>query len=215
MKLFFAPYSPYVRLVYVVMLELGLAETLDLVQADTWDLPPELKALNSLQKVPTLITDGGSALYDSRVIVEYLCAEFGDATLLPPTGAARWLALSHQALGIGLMDLQIERFLERWRPANKQMPEWSDRLQQKAVVVLDTLNVIAGEGRLGNDIGSLAIGCALGYADFRFADEDWRTGRTTLANWYGVMRQRPSFSATEPMDWEDYYATLRTAPTAR
>jgi glutathione S-transferase len=201
MKLFFNPASPFARKVLVVARERGqfLRLTLALVAPLPIKPVPELAQANPIGKVPTLLLDDGVALYDSRVIAEYLDALAPGTPLFPASGDARWTALRRQALGDGIMDAAVSVRYERVvRPAEKLFPEWVDGQRRK---FLQALDVLEAEGRalFGElTIGHVAIGCALGYLDFRFADEDWRKGRPALAEFYSGFGARASMVATAP-----------------
>lgn len=199
MKLFFSSASPYVRKVMVVAHEIGLAERLEKVPVVT--LPtkpaPELMAENPLAKVPTLVLPGGEVLFDSRVICEYLDA--GEGGSLFGTGAARWRNLVDQSVGDGLLDAALLlRYETVARPAELRWADWLAGQWAKIHTALDRLEARCGDldGRV--DIGTIAIACALGYFDFRFADFDWRGSRPALAAWFAAFAARDSMVATTP-----------------
>lgn len=200
MKLHYSPTSPYVRKVMIVALESGQAGKIEKTTANMTDPSAAYAKDNPLAKVPALVTDDGLALFDSPVICEYLDAQHGGAKLFPPPGPARWKALRFQALADGLLDAALLRRYESQRPQNLQSQEWTDRQKQKMTRALDTLEAEAGalEGPL--TIGSITVGCALGYLDLRFAAERWRQGRPRLAAWYEKTAQRKSFLETVPRD---------------
>jgi glutathione S-transferase len=203
MKLRYSPASPYVRKCLALAHEAGLAGRIDLVPTVTADPCSGLANDNPLGKIPALATDDGQVLFDSPVICEYLDSLHGGGKFLPPAGSARWTALRRQALADGLLDAALLRRYESARPADEQSPGWHDK--QKAVITraLDALEAEAD--RLGDpadpvDIGRIAVGCALGYLDFRFAADAWREGRPKLARWYEGFAKRPSMAATVPKD---------------
>ncbi|MGH6954752.1 MAG: glutathione S-transferase N-terminal domain-containing protein [Alphaproteobacteria bacterium] len=200
MRLHFQRYSPYVRKVRVVALEHGLEGRIELVPTNTWNLPAALLDDNPLGKVPTLVTDDGLVLYDSPVIAEYLDALGAGARLFPSVGRARWLALRQQAMGDGIMDAAIERFLERMRPEERRMDDWSARYKAGIDRTLDVLERAAHELERPLTIGPIAIACALGYLDLRFAADGWRTGRPELARWLDRFALRPSMRVTGVAD---------------
>jgi glutathione S-transferase len=199
MKLRYSPASPYVRKVIIVALEGGLAERIEKVPTAAVPVKANeaLQAENPLVKLPSLTTDTGETLYDSPVICEYLDSLHSSARLFPAAGPARWTALRRQALGDGILDAAILiRYETTVRPKELQWADWVDGQMRKVRGALDALE---GE-RLGGafDIGTLTIGCALGYLDFRFPSEDWRKTRPKLAAWFGEISRRPSMKATEP-----------------
>lgn len=203
MNLRFSPASPYVRKCLVLAHEAGLSGRLDLVPTVTADPASGLVKDNPLGKVPALTTDEGEVLFDSPVISEYLDSLHGGRRIVPAAGAARWTALRRQALADGLLDAALLRRYESMRPANEQSPGWHEKQKSIIARALDALEAEAG--RLGDpagpaDIGQIAVGCALGYLDFRFAADAWRYGRPELARWFEVFAKRPSMAATAPKD---------------
>jgi glutathione S-transferase len=201
MKLFWSSRSPYVRKVMIVAHEKGLAGALqtERVVVSPAKPNPAVMAHNPLNKIPTLILDDGSALYDSRVIAEYFDQMGTGPRLFPEAGPARIAALRRQALGDGMLDFLLPWLLERLRPAEKQSPELIDGCRLKLNTVLNHLekNEVVHLAGQPVDIGQIAIGTALGYADFRYGDENWRNGRSGLAEWYAGFAARPSMKATE------------------
>ncbi len=199
MKLLYAQASPYARKVLVLAHETGLFSRLDVVvaAASPTGPAPEVKGHNPLGKIPALVLDDGTALYDSRVICEYLDG-LSTGTRLFPEGPARWDALTRQALADGLLDaallIRYERVL---RPETLRWDAWEAGQTAKIVAALDRIETIVADMPL-LDIGTAAIACALGYLDFRFPDLDWRGGRPAAAAWYAVFERRPSMTATAP-----------------
>ncbi len=201
MKLRHSTTSPYVRKVTVTALELGLDDRIERIPTNTMDPSSEHAADNPLGKVPALITDEGERLYDSPVICEYLDSLHDGVPLFPPAGAARWRALRLQALADGILDAAILKMLEvRRRPEALRWEGWIKLQGGKIARALDQLEreVEALAGPL--TIAQIAAGCALGYLDFRFPDEDWRAARPALAAWYQGFAQRPSMQQTEPRE---------------
>ena len=199
MKLRFSPTSPYARKVMVVAHERGLAGRIELMTANTSPVEPnkDVARDNPLAKIPSLILDDGSQLYDSRVIAEYLDALNGPK-LFPQSGPARWNALRQQALADGLTDASLLIRYERvLRPEDKRWKEWIGGQFLKLNAALDTFEHEAKSLETLN-IGSIACACALGYLDFRFADEDWRAQRPALAAFFDKISRRPSLQATKP-----------------
>jgi glutathione S-transferase len=197
MKLRHSPTSPYVRKVAVAIHELGLNDKVEFVATAPWDAKTDLGEINPLGKVPTLVTDDHQVLYDSPVICEYLDALVG-GRLFPPGGPDRWTALRRQALGDGLMDAAVLARLESQRPADRQSADWIGRQRAAVARTLDALESEAAALAGPLTIGHVAIGCALGYLDFRFAEDEWRKGRPGLAGWYRGFASRPSMTSTVP-----------------
>lgn len=204
MKLYWSSRSPYVRKVMVVAHEGGLAERIELERVVVSAYLPntELLASNPLGRIPTLILDDGSALYDSRVICEYLDGLHDGPRLFPQDVAGRLRALRWLALGEGLVDTLILRLYEtRVREEAQRSEKLLTASAGKVAAALDAMNAMAGElAAAPFGIGQIAVGAALSYADFRFADETWRDGRAALADWYSTFERRPSVSATAHVD---------------
>jgi glutathione S-transferase len=194
--------SPFVRKVMAVAIETGLAGRIEAVARLPSPVAPvdEVTADNPLGKVPCLLTDDGIALYDSRVICEYLDSLHDGPRIFPPSGAARWTALRRQALADGIMDAGVlARYETFLRPQEVRWEAWIDHQKRKFRRGLDALE--RESASLGVvDIGTLALACALGYLDFRFADEDWRASRPRLAAWLEQFAQRPSIAQTAPQE---------------
>ena len=206
MKLYFSPFSPYVRKCLVVGHELGLDARITLLPSAAHPVTRDqaLIANNPLGKVPTLLTDDGQALYDSRVICEYL-DDLAAGSLFPKTGPARWQALTLHALADGMLDAALlARYEDVARPEAIRWKEWRAGQLDKAETSLAFLEsdlagaVNSGAKALSDrvDIGTLSIGCALWYLDLRFAEVQWRTRYPKVAQWYAAFSQRPSMQMT-------------------
>lgn len=201
MKLHWSPRSPFVRKVMIVAHERGLADRIALVRTVAAATKPHAELIkdNPLSKIPTLVLDDGSALYDSPVICEYLDALDGKPELFPIDANARLIALRWQALGDGFLDLLVLTRDER----SREQPS-AAHLESAVVRKATVLRSLDGEASalsgapLG--IGHIAIGCALSYLDFRYADEDWRQDHPHIASWHATFAARPSVRATEPVD---------------
>lgn len=198
MKLYFNPASPYVRKVRVTAYELGLGEKIELISISLSPVSPHegVRSSNPVGKIPTLVLDDGSALYDSPVICEYLDALAGGNRIFPAAGTARWTALRRQALADGIMDAAVlTRYEEAARPKELRWQQWVDGQFLK---VRTTLDALERENLETFDIGTISIACALGYLDLRFAGEGWRKTRPRLAEWLAAIAKRPSLTATAP-----------------
>jgi glutathione S-transferase len=201
MKLFFSPASPYVRKCMVVAHELGLADRIEKLPAAAHPVNRDqtIVAKNPLGKVPTLIADDGTALYDSRVICEYLNA-LGNGPFFPATGAARWQALTDQALGDGILDAALlARYEIAARPEALRWADWSRGQTEKMTSGLAVIERAAPHFGARVDIGTITLGCVLGYLDLRFAAMDWRAGHPAAAQWFASFNARPSMQATLPV----------------
>ena len=204
MKLRYSPTSPYVRKVMVVALETGLAERIERLPTTVAPTKPndEVARENPLVKVPALTTDDGLVLYDSPVICEYLDTLHDGPKLFPASGTARWLALRQQALGDGILDAAILGRYEILRPKEYQWQDWLDAQMRKVRGALAALEMEAEAGDLAGPltIGQVTIACALGYLDFRYQSEAWRTKHRRLAVWADEVAQRKSIQLTVPKD---------------
>ena len=204
MKLRYSPTSPYVRKVMVVALETGLAERIERIptMVAPTKLNEEVARENPLVKVPALTTDDGMVLYDSPVICEYLDTQHDGAKLFPATGKARWMALRQQALGDGILDAAILGRYEILRPKEYQWQDWIDAQLRKVRGALAALEMEAEASEIAGPItiGQITIACALGYLDFRYASEEWRTKQRRLASWFDEFSKRKSIELTKPKD---------------
>ncbi len=201
MKLRFSAASPFVRKVTVVALETGLDAKIERVPTSVVPTKPDpaYQKANPLAKVPALTLDNGETLIDSPVICEYLDSLHGGAKLFPPPGPARWTALRRQALADGILDAAVlNRYELAVRPEQYRWPDWTAGQMAKVSGALDALEAEADKLGSTVDIGTITIGCALGYLDFRYADLGWRKTRAKLATWYENFSKRPSMQATVP-----------------
>ncbi len=198
MKLRYSATSPYVRKVMIVAIECGLDPSIELQNTDAWSPQTDLPKDNPLGKVPALILDDGTALYDSPVICEYLDTLHDGPRLFPSPGPARWAALRQQALADGICDAAILRRLEGNRPEGEQSATWKERQRVAVARACDVLEAEAGTLPLEPTIGTLAILSTLGYLDFRFGHEDWREGRPALKAWFEQASDRDSYRRTAP-----------------
>ncbi len=202
MKLIGSLTSPYVRKVRVVMAEKKLDCQLDL--EDVWGNDAIVKS-NPLGKVPCLVLDGGEAVFDSRVIVEYLDTLSPVGKLIPPSGRERTEVRTWEALADGLLDASILARLEaNWngRSAEQRSQAWIDRQMRTVNNVLKAMSLGLGDKPFcgGNHLtlADVAVGVALGYLDFRFAHIDWRGAHPNLHKLYDKLAARPSFVDTAP-----------------
>jgi glutathione S-transferase len=199
MKLFYSPASPYARKVLVLAHETGLIDRIAVTAATASPTgsAAEVAAHNPLGKIPALVLEDGTALYDSRVICEYLDG-LSDGPHLFPAGAARWDALTRQALADGLLDAALLTRYERvLRPEERRWDAWDAGQIGKITAALDRFEALAAD-LPALDIGTVAMACALGYLDLRFSDLAWRDGRPALAAWFAVVERAPAMAATVP-----------------
>jgi glutathione S-transferase len=201
MKLWYGPPSPFSRKVRVAIIEYGIAERVVLIPVVTTGDTPELAALNPLMKVPTLVTDDGRVLYDSRVICEYLETLRSDDRLISFSEGERLRVLCRQALGDGLMEALIFLRVAARRPQGEDTPSAiTERQRARVERCLDVLERQADEMKdEGASIGCITVGCAIGWQDFNFAGWDWRATRPHLASWYEFFSRRRSMLDTAPV----------------
>lgn len=200
MKLHYAAASPFVRKVMVVLHETDQMKDVELINAlgtpiDSSQMPT---THNPLGKIPALERADGPALYDSRVICRYL--DDRASTGLYPDRTV-WETLTLEATADGIMDAAALMVYEgRCRPETQQSPEWIDGQWDKVSRALDAINTRWMRHLAGPiDMSHIAIGCALGYLDFRHADRNWRADRDTLAQWESTFAARDSMQATLPV----------------
>jgi glutathione S-transferase len=198
MKLHWSPSSPYVRKVMIVAHETGLLDQLELVRSVVSMTVPNMAVMadNPLGKLPTLVTETG-AIFDSRVICEYLDTLHAGPRLFPQVHAQRLQALRWQALGDGVLDVAILWRNERIKPAERRTPEWLSGFELKMGASLASIERDIGKlEQLPFGVGQIAIACALGYLDFRFADLAWRQQHPWTARWFERISQRESLQKT-------------------
>jgi glutathione S-transferase len=201
MKLIGSLTSPYVRKVRIVMAEKKL--DYQLVLEDVWSNDAILKS-NPLGKVPCLVVEGVEAVFDSRVIVEYVDTLSPVGRLIPPTGRERAEVRTWEALADGLLDASIAARLEKtWPPREGHRSQaWIDRNMSRVAAALKAMSQGLGEKAWcsGNhfSLSDIAVGCALGYLDFRFAEIDWRGDYPNLSRLAAKLATRPSFVDTLP-----------------
>ena len=204
MKLIGAITSPYVRKVRAVMAEKKL--DYQFVQENVWAPQTSISASNPLGKVPCLVMEGGEALFDSRVIVEYMDTLSPVGKLIPALGRERAEVKTWEALADGLMDAAILARLEAtWdgRKDSERCQAWIDRQLGKvqASVAAFSRGLADKPYCVGIHLtlADIAVGCALGYLDFRFPDIDWRRDHANLARLQDKLMLRQSFIDTQPV----------------
>jgi len=202
MKLLGSPTSPYVRKVRIVMAEKKL--DYQFAVEDVWGSDAILKS-NPLGKVPCLIMEGGEAVFDSRVIVEYVDTLSPVGRLIPSQGRERVEIRTWEALADGLLDAAILARLEQtWpgRAEGERCGAWIDRQMTKVHATLKAMGQGLGEKPFCSGVhfslSDIAVGCALGYLDFRFAHIDWRGAHPNLARLYEKLAGRQSFIDSAP-----------------
>jgi len=201
MKIIGSLTSPYVRKVRIVFLEKKLEAALEI--ENVWDTKTKIGSLNPLGKVPCLILDDGEAIYDSRVIVEYVDTLSPVGKLIPVESRERAIVKTWEALADGIMDAGILARLEAtWRPAEQQSQAWIERQMGKVEAALSQMSQELGENAWchGNQmtLADIAVGCALAWLSFRFPKLEWQTKYANLDGLYQKLMQRSSFIETTP-----------------
>lgn len=194
-----SPFSPFGRKVKIAASLLGLKDRISVVMADTQDPEDDLRQQNPLGKIPVLLLEDGQAIYDSRVIVEYLDHLAGGGRVIPAAADARFAALTLQALADGITDAAILQVYEkRFRDPVQQSANWLSHQRGKMDRGLRALeNGSLPELDAAPTIGVIALACALGYLDLRF--DGWRADYPRLAEWVDAFEQQvPAFTATRP-----------------
>ena len=200
MKLYTSPTSPYARKVRVVLTEKKIE--CEFVDADPWTAETTIPQFNPLGKIPVLILDDGTQLYDSRVIVEYLDTVGPVSRLIPEPSRQRIAVRRWEALADGICDAAIVVVREQKRPARQQSKQWIERHVQKIhrgvqemAKELEDKAWCSGEQY---SLADIATGCALGYLDLRQPATDWRTAFPNLVRLADKLGKRPSFAETAP-----------------
>ena len=199
MKLYTSPASPFSRKARIIIYELQLAKLVQEIQTNP-ATSEDLRKVNPLGKIPALILDDGSALIDSPVICEYL-NELGGGKFFPGmsiwrSSSGRWKALGLQAIGDGIADAAVARIYESRRPPEQQNADTIARYMKAISTSLDALDRAKFAAEV--TIGEIAVGCAIGYLDFRDVVPGWRDTRPNLASWYEKFAEYPSMKATWP-----------------
>jgi glutathione S-transferase len=192
--------SPYARKVRIVLAEKKL--DYELVLDDPWAANPQVAQHNPLGKVPCLILDENDAIFDSRVIVEYLDALSPVGRLIPPPGRERVEVKRWEATADGIMDAATNMVFESRRPAEQQSAGNIQRQKDKIIAALRFLDDLLGDQPYCSGVNlclaDIAVGAALGYLDFRNPDLNWRPNHPNLTRLIEKLASRPSFSSTRP-----------------
>ena len=201
MKLYGGNLSPFARMVNVVAHEVGYGDRVEGLAAPVSPIAenPDLSAKSPLGKIPILVTEHGHAIFDSRVIIEYLCHVSGNKTLIPDDGVKRFRVLTLQAIGQGVADAGVGyRYETATRPQSLQWPEYKARLELRMMRSCDELEASWMKDLGEVTAGSIAVACALAYLNFRIPDFDWRTGHSKLASFVTEFGKRASMQKTPP-----------------
>ncbi len=201
MKLVGSLTSPFVRKVRVVLSEKRIVYDFDV--DIPWESETHVAEYNPLGKVPVLVMDDGTTLYDSRVIVDYLDSHNPVSRLMPEFNRERSMVKRWEALADGICDAATTIFLERKRPDALQSAEWIVRQQKKVMLGLEVAARDLGDKKWceGNvyTLADIALGCTLGYLSFRFPETKWRMF-PNLAGLVDMLEKRASFIETAPKE---------------
>ncbi len=202
MKLTFSQASPFARKVRICAIELGLIDRIELVPTTVAPGTANERYahdVNPLRKLPVLILDDGSTIADSLVICEYLDDLAGGGRIMPVSGAARWQVKTEHSLLQGMLDAMLLCRYERMlRPESKFWKEWYDDQWDRAWQGFARFEARPDILARPLDITQIALTCALGYADFRFPDCNWRTAFPKLAAFNAAMLKLPSVAISQP-----------------
>ena len=198
MKLFSSPTSPFVRKVRILLIEKGATGLVSEVTVAAMSDPAELHAANPLGKVPALETDEGTTLFNSPLICQYLDEKLPGKKLLPAIGNDYWNIMRLLTIGDGMSEAAFSLTMEKNRPEAERSAMWMGRWERAITRSLDLLENEAATLERDLNLGQIAIGCALGYLDFRHGNLEWRNRRPALAAFYDELATRPSFKETVP-----------------
>jgi len=201
MKLTFSPSSPFARKVRIAAIELGLIDKIELMPTTVapGQANDEYSRITPLKKLPALMLDNGDVIVDSYVIVEYLDELAGGGKLIPASGPARWKVRSDHSMVQGMLDsMLLCRYEKMVRPQGLQWQAWNDDHWNRAWQGFARFDKQADVLSRPLDIAQIALVCALGYADFRFADCGWRKAYPNLDAFHEKMLTRPSVKISLP-----------------
>ena len=200
MKLIGSLTSPYVRKVRIVLAEKKIEYEFEL--DSPWTADTKVPNLNPLGKIPVLVLDDSTVLFDSRVIVEYLDSAAPNNKLTPASNRDRAEVKRWGAVADGICDAAALVFLEKKRPPEKQSEEWITRQESKIILGLEYISDQLGENAWCTSnhfsLADIGVGCALGYLALRFPEIDWSEKHPNLARLYAKLMQRQSFIDTVP-----------------
>jgi glutathione S-transferase len=201
LKLYYSPNSPYARKARIIIHELEMEKRVELI-AVTLPADAKFRSLNPLGKIPALVLDDNSVIYDSPVICEYL-DDLGQGKFFPRAtlfkeAQGRWRALTLQALGDGLADAVVRRNQEKRVPQNKQSDDVIERQTKSIEGSFVVLERACAKFPALPTIGEIAVACAVGYLDLRVPEDGWRERYPNFARWLAEFSKYPSVDATAP-----------------
>jgi glutathione S-transferase len=198
MKLLYNPISPFARMCLITARELGI-DGLEIIRIEgLFPAKPTAEVVkhNPLGRVPTLLTNHGHAIHDSRVICEYFAHHAGDKSLLPDEPVKRFRVLTLQSLGQGMAEVAVAmRYELALRPEGARWSELVEGNRARLFAACDDLERQWPNELMTTTLGSISVAAALAYIDFRHGDLGWRNGRSKLADWFADFSSRPSMNA--------------------
>ncbi len=202
MKLIGSLTSPYVRKIRIVLAEKKIE--CEFVVDSPWAEGNQVSGFNPLGKVPVLVLDDASTIYDSRVIAEYLDTVAPNNRLIPASGRERISVKRWEALADGVLDAAVAALLESRRPDGERSQSWLDRQRRKVAGGLLAMSEELGDQPWchgsGISLADVAVGCTLGYVSFRLGDIRWEQQYPNLHKFYEKLMQRPAFAETVPVE---------------
>ncbi len=197
MKLYHNPASPYTRKVMLFAHETGLVDGIELLPIMVWQETDRIREANPLGKIPALVTDDGTVLYDSTVICAYLDS-LHDGPKMIPDGDARWPVETLHALAQGMTDAALTLRADVMRGRDKDPDDYANRMRETVQKAVGEAERRLSEIEGAVNLGTCALAAGLAYVDFRFPDLNWRDGHPGIAAWYAAFSERPSMRATPP-----------------
>lgn len=198
MRLFYSITSPYARKIRIAIAEKGMADRVTEESVNTIADPAVVRAVNPLAKIPVLILEDGTGIFDSPVILEYLDMIDDRVRLIPADPAGRMAALQLQALADGILDAAFQIVMEHRRPEAHRSAMWLDRWQQAIMLGTTALGREADSWGDRFGVGEITVAAALGYLDFRLPELDWRGVAPAAASWWQNAAERPNVKNTRP-----------------
>jgi glutathione S-transferase len=199
MQLYYSHTSPYARKCRLALRVKDLEQQVEEILCDPFQELPALRRANPLHRVPTLVLDDGSALFDSPVICQYLDSLAPRPRLIPASGPERWAVLRWEALADGMVDAAYDSVMERRRPAVEQSVHWLASWEAEIRNALTAAERWVGTLPPPLSLAHLALAAALGYLDLRLGQLNWRDDCPQSAAWYDDFARRPAFRATSPL----------------
>ena len=198
MKLHYTAASPFCRKALVTAIECGVDDRMEIVVTNPHLSEPDFVSLNPFSKVPTLVLDDSTVLFESLLICEYLDGLAGGGRVLPRQGWARLQILRKHAIGNGIMEACVLRQVESLRAKEPDREKNIARQQAITERALDQIETVVDSFGEDMDLGNISVAVSLGYIDFRFGNDSWRNHRPKLEKWYAKLSTRRSFVETSP-----------------